>query len=96
MIGGWFWSTMLLKSSETSQNFILFNSLAGALRSRGESCNLSVSISVKLGLPSVAAISSQEYTVTHVVRSVVKTEGEVERDNEYVVDVFRFHAKLQE
>ena len=32
----------------------------------------------------------------HVVRSVVKTEGEVESDDEYVEDVFRFHAKLQE
>ena len=31
----------------------------------------------------------------YVVRSVVKTEGEVENDDECVENVFRFHAKLQ-
>ena len=31
-----------------------------------------------------------------MVRSVVKTEDEVESDDERVKDVFRFHAKLQE
>ena len=32
----------------------------------------------------------------YAVRSVVKTEGEVESDDEYAEDVFRIHAKLQE
>ena len=32
----------------------------------------------------------------HVVVSVVKTEGEVESDDECVESVFRFHVKLQE
>ena len=31
-----------------------------------------------------------------MVRSAVKTEGEVESDDERVKDVFRFHAKHQE
>ena len=88
---------MLLKSSGPSVNFILVNSLACALGSRGESCNGSESISEKTRIPFCRRhFESEMNRNIYVVRRVVKTEGGVESDDECVEIVFRFHAELQE